>query len=245
MSKLTYNFSGSKALVTGGTKGLGKAIAEALLKAGCHVTITGSSLRSGWWSSVSNCNYIAVNFDNEGETNAFICSLAGEMFNLVVNNAGIFNNVSIDQLEMEDWERVLHINLTLNMQIIKATSVNMKILSKGKIVNIASIAAFANRQGASAYGVSKAGIVALTRTAALDLSMYGVLVNCICPGYIETDMLKLLSEEKRQTLISRVPLGRFCQPEEIAGAVLFLLSDENTFITGQTLIIDGGVIIQQ
>jgi NAD(P)-dependent dehydrogenase (short-subunit alcohol dehydrogenase family) len=245
LTSIKYDFIGSKALITGATRGLGRAVAEALLKAGCHVTITGSSEKTGWWTSKLNCNYIPVDFYDKNQTEEFLKLLTGEMFNLVVNNVGVFDNTPIDQLKLEDWDRVLHINLTLSLQIIQATSLNMKILNNCRIVNIASIAAFVNRTSTSAYGVSKAGIVALTRTAALDLSIYGVLVNCICPGYIETDMMKLLNDEKRQSLISKVPLGRFCQPEEITSSVLFLLSEENTFITGQTLIIDGGVTIQQ
>jgi NAD(P)-dependent dehydrogenase (short-subunit alcohol dehydrogenase family) len=241
---MTARFADKRALVTGATRGIGAAIARALIAEGAHVTITGRCARPGWWDDAERCEFLAVDFLDIDQTQGFLNTVGAAVFDLVVNNAGGFHAAPVEEMETQAWESLIRTNLTLPMLITGAVAGKMRGNSCGRIVNIGSIAGFVSRAGLSAYSSSKAGLAGLTRASALDLAASGILVNCVCPAYTDTDMLTNLSEEARDKLLKNVPLGRFGQPEDIADAVLFLLSPTNTFITGQTLIVDGGVTLQ-
>ena len=239
------DLTNQKALVTGGTRGIGRAIAEALLDSGGEVVVTGRTPgREGWWTEAARCSYEAVDFSDREAVSAFCERMAAAGFNLLVNNAGAFHADTVDSFDGDSWDDLLHVNLKVPMQLIGALTSSMKNGGGGRVVNVGSIAGFVSRSGLAGYSASKAGLAGLTRAAALDLAKDGTLVNCLCPAYTETDMLASLDETARAALLEKVPLGRFCQPAEVAKAALFLLSPDNTFITGQTLIIDGGVVLQ-
>jgi 3-oxoacyl-[acyl-carrier protein] reductase len=170
--------------------------------------------------------------------------VASQRFDILVNNSGAFYASVLSQIDTAEWDKVMAVNLTAPMLLMKAVSAAIGQGTWGRIVNIGSIAGIVSRSSLATYSASKAGLGGLTRAAALDLAAQGILVNYVCPAYTETDMLAGLDDASRNALLSKVPLGRFAQPADIAAAVVFLASDRNQFITGQSLVIDGGVIIQ-
>ncbi|CAA6678750.1 MULTISPECIES: SDR family NAD(P)-dependent oxidoreductase [unclassified Lentimonas] len=241
---MNLGINGKKALVTGGTRGIGEAVARELLAEGVSVTITGQSEREGWWSQEANCSLIACDFSNSVQLEVFCEDIRSGQFDILVNNSGAFYSAVLSEIDVAEWDKVMAVNLTAPMLLMKAVCDVMGQRGWGRIVNVGSIAGIVSRSSLATYSASKAGLAGLTRAAALDLAAQGVLVNYVCPAYTETDMLASLDEDSRNALLDRVPLGRFSQPVDIAAAVLFLASDRNQFITGQSLVIDGGVIIQ-
>lgn len=241
-----FNFKGHIALVTGGSRGIGKAVALKLLNSGSEVIITGKKKFSkGWWTEYPTCNYISVDFTIELDVKNFFKKIKNINIDLLINSAGIINNSLLSNINNKEIENIFKINFFSIIKIIDQCTKYMKSTKYGKVVNISSIAAFNSRPGLSIYSSSKAAVLSLTRTAALEFASYNILINAVCPGYTETDMLISLEKEERKNLLNNVPLGRFCKPDEIADLILFLLSNNNKHITGQTFIIDGGVTIKQ
>ena len=246
MMNTNFNFKGHVALVTGGSRGIGKAVALKLLDTGSEVIITGKNkITKGWWTEYPNCNYLSVDFTIELDVKNFIKKIENNNFDLLINSAGIINNSLLTDIINEEIENIFKIYFFSFIKTINQCTKYMKLKKYGKVVNISSIAALNSRPGLSLYSSSKAAVLSLTRTAALEFASYNILINSVCPGYTETDMLISLDKEKKNNLLNNVPLGRFCKPEEIADLVLFLLSNNNKHITGQTFIIDGGVTIKQ
>jgi 3-oxoacyl-[acyl-carrier protein] reductase len=241
---MKLGLEGKKALVTGGTRGIGEAVARELLSEGVSVTITGQSEREGWWTSEANCSQVGCDFSDPAQLEAFCKEISGWQCDILVNNSGAFYSAVLSEIDMVEWERVMAVNLTAPMLLMKAVSGAMGQSAWGRIVNVGSIAGIVSRSSLATYSASKAGLAGLTRAVALDLAAQGILVNYVCPAYTETDMLASLDDTARNALLSKIPLKRFAQPADIAAAVLFLASDRNQFITGQSLVIDGGVIIQ-
>jgi len=241
---MKLGLEGKKALVTGGTRGIGEAVAREFLAEGVSVTITGQSEREGWWTSEANCSLIGCDFSDLAQLATFCKKVGTQQFDILVNNSGAFYSAALSEIDLAEWNKVMAVNLTAPMLLMKAVSALMGQNAWGRIVNVGSIAGIVSRGSLATYSASKAGLGGLTRAAALDLADQGVLVNYVCPAYTETDMLASLDDASRSALLDKVPLKRFAQPEDIAAAVLFLASERNHFITGQCLVIDGGVIIQ-
>jgi NAD(P)-dependent dehydrogenase (short-subunit alcohol dehydrogenase family) len=241
---VTGGFDKRRCLVTGGSRGIGEAIARGLLAAGGEVIITGTSERRGWWDNEKHCTYHAVDFSDLMQVKQFAEAQSTQSITLLVNNAGVFHSDTFEAFPVDQWDEIMEVNVRAPMLLMGALVAGMREQGFGRIVNVGSIAGFVSRHGLAGYSASKAALIGLTRAAALDLANDQILVNCVCPAYTETDMLAGLDKKSRAALLEKVPLGRFCQPDEVARAVLFLLSADNTFITGQTLIIDGGVVIQ-
>lgn len=240
---MSGRFAGRKALVTGGTRGIGEAVARQLLFEECSVVITGTKERHGWWSNEPKCSFFEVDFADAVATTVFCDKIRGESFSHLVNNAGAFG-LSGKESSLEAFVSIMQINVAAAQAVTNAVADNLKADSSGRVVNIASIAAFVTRPGVAAYAASKAALVGLTRAQALDFAPSGVLVNAVCPSYTETEMLASLDESKRSELLANVPIGRFCRPKEVAEFVCFLISSDNSYITGQALVIDGGVTIK-
>lgn len=232
------------ALVTGGARGIGKSIAQVLLQQGIHVFITATSERTGWWSELDNCELIVCDFTHMAEVEHLVNSLNETPISYLVNNAGIFDNRLLEDNQEDDWKKLFAVNVFVPQQLISKIAPQMRSNGFGRIVNVSSIAATVTRPGAGAYASSKAAVSSLTRTAALEYAADGILVNSICPAYTDTDMLKSLDQETRNSLLAKVPLQKFCQPADVAELAWFLLSEKNQFLTGQNLILDGGVTIQ-
>ncbi|MDG1900724.1 MAG: SDR family oxidoreductase [Bacteroidales bacterium] len=238
------------ALVTGGTMGIGAAIASELHKAGADLIITGVEKISiieelnenKRKEGINNVQYINVDFANNDSIDNFFNFLdAQNKIDICINNAGTNRNNLIDEINTKDFDLLLDVNLKAPFLITRFLSKKMKEANYGRIVNIASIWSIKSRPGRAAYTISKSGIVGLTKTSSIELAPNNILVNAVSPGFTMTELtMKTLPEKEFKELESLVPLKRFAQPEEIAKLVLFLVSDLNTYITGQNIAIDGG-----
>ena len=236
--------NGRSVLVTGGTRGIGEACAKAFLSEGCKVIITGTQIRSGWWDDYELCELVQADFNDDDSVDSLTSVIKGKSIDILVNNSGVFHSSPISKESRQQWRSLMNVNLEVPMLLIKAASVGMQTRNWGRIVNIGSIASIVTRAGLSAYATSKTALSGLTRAVALDLASERILVNCVAPAYTETDMLVSLDENARTELLAKVPLAQFAKPSDIASAVVFLASEKNQFITGQTLVVDGGVTIQ-
>ncbi len=241
-----FDFKGKTVLVTGGSRGIGRAIAEQFLASGATVIISGqnSSQSCGPPKKILKC--IPVNFLNAADMSRFLSVLVRSFrIDILVNNAGRHYPQAIHQITDEVWAELFLLNVTTPMRLMRTLVPQMRKKGWGRIINISSIAGLVSKPGSGAYSASKAALIALTRSVALDVAADGILVNALCPGHTQTDMIRtLLKENQRQSLLDAIPLGRFATTEEIARFVLFLASPWNTYITGQSIVVDGGVTIQ-
>jgi len=238
------------AIITGSRRGIGKAIALALAKAGANVVVSDINLddcnKVVEEIKAINGNALAVKADvSNPEDVSQMINLTTEKFgkvDILVNNAGIYMQKSLTDVTEQDFDRTLDINLKGVFLCSKAVVPEMIKQGKGKIINIASIAGQVGFANSSAYCASKGAIINITRELALELAQYKINVNAIGPGVIETDMTKDLLEDKatKETLLANIPLSRIGKPEDIANAALFLASDNSDYITGITLFVDGG-----
>lgn len=240
-----FSFAGKRAFVTGGSRGIGQAIAKTLLDLGATVAITSTAKRPAWIDVYPGAMHFAVDFVKEDSVDQFLREI--ESFgtpDILINNAGIHQPQAIDQVTDEAWERIFRVNVEVPMRLMRHFALQMKERHGGRIVNVASIAGTVCKRNASAYSSSKLALIGLTRSAAVDLAPFGVLVNAVSPGTTETEMVeRLLSDDLKRSFLAGIPLGRFAMPQEIAHCVVFLASDWNTYITGQNIVVDGGTVI--
>jgi len=236
---------GKRAIVTGGTRGIGKAIVQAFLNQGCSVIFTGTHKKALKISS--EAQYWPLDLSDDQSLEEFISRMkALKKLDILVNNAGINIIAPIDEIKTEDWDKVIKINLTGAMRLTKeASSLMKRSKSGGRILNVSSIFGIVSRAKRNAYSASKAGLIGLTRSSALDLAEFSIFVNALCPGFVMTDLTKkILKPEEQKILAQQIPLKRFGMEKEIAQAALFFCSPYNTYITGQTIVVDGGYSIQ-
>ncbi len=244
-------FKDKVAVVTGSTRGIGKAIAHAFARAGANVVICGRDLKTAQnvaneikKSGKARCVAFKCDVSKSGDVKGMIEAVVAEFgkIDILVNNAGVADIGSITELTEESWDRTINVDLKGVFLCSQAVSKHMIKRKYGKIVNIASIAGLVGFLGAPNYCAAKGGVVNLTKEMALELARFGINVNAIAPGIIETDMTKgILSDEKsRQAMLANIPLKRIGKPEDIANAAIFLASDDASYITGTTLIVDGG-----
>lgn len=247
--KIDYN--GQTALVTGATKGIGKQIADDLVALGAEVILTGSNPeqitllnQKVKHENEGSRQYMVVNFLNQKSTHEFLDKLGKfKKIDICINNAGINRINSIDETLLDDWHDITAINLEAPFLITRTVSKIMKANKYGRIVNIASIFSVISKEKRSIYSISKFGLRGLTVASSIDLAPYNVLVNAVSPGFVRTELTqRILGAEEMDKLARQVPVGRFARPEEISKAVLFLASSQNTYITGQNIIIDGGFV---
>lgn len=240
------------AIVTGAGRGIGRAIAIALAREGANVVVNDVNIKTAEEvvREIESLSHqavaIQVDVSDSKEVNRMV-QLVLKKFkrvDILVNNAGIIRRGSIEDLAEEDWDRVINVNLKGAFNCAKAVVGIMKKQRYGKIVNISSIAGkIGDLASAPCYGASKAGMACLAKSLARELAPYGVNVNVVAPHAIETDMSKEWSEEKRKSIIADIPLGRLGEPEDVAEAVVFLVSDKAKFITGEVLDVNGGCLM--
>lgn len=238
------------ALITGAGRGIGRAIAIALAKEGAEVVINynGSEERAkevkqtieenGGKASIYKCN--VSDFEACETMIREIVKEHGHL-DILVNNAGITKDGLIMKMKEEDFDRVLNVNLKGTFNTIRHSARQMLKQRSGKIINISSVSGILGNVGQANYAASKAGVIGLTKTMARELGSRGITVNAIAPGFVDTEMTEVLSEEIRENACKQIILGRFGKPEDIANAAVFLASDKADYITGQVISVDGGM----
>jgi 3-oxoacyl-[acyl-carrier protein] reductase len=235
------SLEGRTALVTGGSRGIGRAIAAELANAGAQVVVgyrSGAEEAKGVASEVGG-KAIQADVSDPDEAKRLVDE-AGEV-DVLVNNAGVTRDGLLVRMPDEDWRNVLDTNLGGTFNTCRAASRGMMKRRSGAIVNISSVVGVHGNPGQTNYAASKAGIIGFTKALARELGSRGVRANVVAPGYISTRLTNELPEELRQTMLANTPLGRFGEPQDIAGAVRFLCSDAATFVTGEVLLVDGGL----
>jgi 3-oxoacyl-[acyl-carrier protein] reductase len=245
---MTIDLTGKVALVTGGSRGIGREIAQGLVTAGAKVAILGrdaaravaTAAELGGGTKGYRCN-VAVPEDVEQALEAVERDLGP--VDVLVNNAGTTKDNLLFRIGMDDWDLVLETNLKGAFLVTKLAARGMIKRRWGRIINIASVVGLIGNKGQANYAASKAGLIGFTKAVARELASRNVLVNAIAPGYIDTELTRGISEEAAQTLQAAIPLGRLGTGADVAGAVLFLASDLASYITGQVLVVDGGMVM--
>lgn len=241
------------ALVTGGSRGIGKAIAVLLAGAGAHVILTARSseaaeaVASEIRSAGGDARGVALDVSDYDAVEHGMAKLFEDYAKIaiLVNNAGITSDKLLLRMKREDWDRVLQTNLSGVYRLCRAVVPSMARARYGRIVNITSVVAGLGNPGQTNYAAAKAGIEGFSRSLARELASRAISVNCIAPGFVDTDMTRSLDEGAREKLLAQIPLQRFGTPEDVAAATLFLVSAEAEYITGTTLHVNGGMYMQQ
>lgn len=238
------------ALVTGASRGIGRAIALRLAAEGCYVVINynGSKekaeevqqeiLQAGGQTHIYQCN--VVDFQACGEMFKDTISKMGHL-DILVNNAGITKDGLLMGMSEEDFSKVVDTNLKGTFYCIRHAARTMIKQKKGRIINLSSIVGVSGNAGQANYAASKAGVIGLTKSAAKELASRGITVNAIAPGFICTDMTQVLPEQVKEKIWAQIPMGGFGDPQDVAAAAAFFASEEAGYITGQVLMVDGGM----
>lgn len=249
---MEIGFNNKTVLITGATRGIGKQLAHDFERLGANLVLTGTrpeeikklneDLEKA--DNKQNIKYYCADFSNEGSLLNFVQELRKyERIDICINNAAINRINYIYDASFTDWEDVLNVNLRAPFVILHDVSQVMKRNGYGRIVNIASIFGVISKEKRAIYSSSKSGLVGLTKAAAIDLAPYNILVNCVSPGFVLTELTeRILTEIEIKDLTARIPLGRMAVPEDISKVVIFLSSELNTYITGQNIIVDGGYV---
>ena len=244
--------NGKVALVTGGSRGIGKAIALSLAKNGANVVVNYSGNEAAALEVVEEITALGVkaiavkaNVSSSEEVAQLVKNTVDEFgsIDILVNNAGITRDGLLLRMKDADWDDVINTNLKGVFNCIKAAAKYMTRQRNGRIINISSVVGQIGNPGQMNYVAAKAGVLGLTKTAAKELASRNITVNAIAPGFIETDMTNELNEQIRTQMLSNIPLQSFGQPEDIANAVIFLALDASRYITGQTINVDGGLVM--
>lgn len=241
---------GKKALVTGSSRGIGRKIVEVFLANGAEVwglcskpSAAKAELEAMAAEKGTAFHEICANVGDAAQLTEVVKGALAEAgnFDVLVNNAGITRDGLSFRMKMEDWQDVLNVNLTGTFIVTQLVSNAMLKARSGSIINMSSIVGVHGQGGQVNYAASKGGLIAYSKSLAKEVGARGIRVNCIAPGFIETDMTAVLKEDLKAAMIESVPLKRGGKPEDIANAALFLASDLSTYVTGQTLGVDGGM----
>jgi len=244
------NFEGKTVLVTGSTRGIGRAIAEEFAKHRANVVVSGTVEEKA--QEVANLlaqNYgvktlgVGMDVSNPQSVEEAFKKIHStfEGIDILVNNAGITRDTLFLRMKLEDWQKVLEVNLTGTFLVTKQVVRHMTKKRWGRIINITSVVGFTGNVGQVNYSTTKAGLVGFTKSLAKELAPRNILVNAVAPGFIETDMTETLKEEIKEEYKRRIPLGRFGKPQEVARVVLFLASPMADYVTGEVIHVNGGM----
>jgi NAD(P)-dependent dehydrogenase (short-subunit alcohol dehydrogenase family) len=249
-----FNLSGKVALVTGGSKGLGKAMARGLAEAGADLAISSRheeelkpALDEILHGTGRRGAYFVADMSRREDVRRLAHAVLEKMgkVDILINNAGTNIPQPIDQITDEDWDRVMEINLNSIMVLTRALVPQMKARRWGRIIHISSIMGVVSKGGRDAYSVTKSGLIGLARANAIDLGSHNITVNCLAPGPFLTDLPgRLLSPTEKEAFAKMTVLNRWGEPKELVGPALLLASDAGSYITGETIVVDGGFVVQ-
>jgi 3-oxoacyl-[acyl-carrier protein] reductase len=244
---MSKSLEGEIALVTGASRGIGKAIAERLAADGATVIGTATTDKGAEaitaYLQASGGKGLCLNVTDNESVAAVIKQITDEFgaVSILVNNAGITKDNLLMMMKEEQWDDVINTNLTSVYRLSKSVLRSMMKARKGRIINIASVVGSTGNPGQTNYSATKAGILGFTKSLAREIGSRNITVNAVAPGFIDTDMTRELAEEQRAALVSQIPLSRLGDPEDIANAVAFLAGPEASYITGETLHVNGGM----
>jgi NAD(P)-dependent dehydrogenase (short-subunit alcohol dehydrogenase family) len=248
-----FSLAGRVALVTGGNRGLGRGIALALAEAGADIAIAARNPETAAATCAEiealgrRATFAACDMRDRSDIDAAVEHAVGALgrLDILVNNAGMGIRGPAAEIRDEDWDEVLETNLRAVLQCSRAAYPHLRTSGHGRIINLASMWSYFGTPTVASYAASKGGVVQLTKSLAVSWAPDGIRVNAIAPGFIHSDLTAPLAQDPQRhaQIVGRTPLGRFGEPEDLAGAVIFLASDASEFVTGQTLPIDGGYSI--
>jgi 3-oxoacyl-[acyl-carrier protein] reductase len=244
-----FNLTGKLALVTGATGGIGQSIVKALANQGAKVIMVGRNEEKlqNLKQELSDKVYSLIcDFNDDSQINSLIENAEKQFGNIdiLVCNAGITKDNLALRIKDEDWDIVIQMNLTSTFKLNRAAIKSMMKRRYGRIINISSVIGLSGNAGQSNYAASKAGIIAMSKSIAKEVASRGITINCVAPGYIDTPMTEVLGDDIKNSIIAHIPLGRIGTPQDVANAVLFLASDESSYVTGHTLSVNGGMLMQ-
>ena len=243
---MKIDFSSRTVIVTGGTRGIGASIVELFQQSNAEIIATGTNHleleKLNIESKAKKTNYIHLDFMLEDSVQHFLTYMEKlDKIDVLINNAGVNKIDPIDKISENDWNWINNVNLRGPFLLTRSVSKVMEKQRYGKIVNIASIFGVVSKEKRAAYSTTKWGLIGFTKAVALDLAPYNILVNAVSPGFVDTELTqRILGNEEIKKIIETIPQKRMASTEEIAKTVLFLSSDQNTYITGQNIIVDGG-----
>ncbi len=240
-----FDLSGKKALITGASGGIGEQLAKSFFESGAEIIITGTrenSLRQMKEKFGDRCGFFRCDLSEKSSITDLVSFLnENGGVDILVNNAGKTNDGLFLRMTDEQWDEVLALNLTSVMRLTRGVLRNMMKKRWGRIINVSSVVAVTGNSGQSNYVASKAGLIGMSKTLASEVATRGITVNCIAPGFVQTGMTGKLNETQVNSITARIPMGRIGLPEEICSSAVFLASQHSSYITGQTIHVNGGM----
>ena len=243
---ILFDLEGKKALITGASGGIGKEIAKVLIEHNAEVCISGRNheeLNALKKSLGKKCHVVTCDLSKKDEIIELIKKADEFMghIDILVNNAGITKDNIFLRMSENEWEDVLNVNLNSTFNILKLITKGMVKRKYGRIINISSVVGVTGGAGQVNYSASKAGLIGLTKSLSQEIATRNITVNCIAPGFIETPMTEKLDDKRKDAILNSIPMNRIGKPKDLSSAIIFLASQESSYITGQTLHINGGL----